>query len=415
MKFLQVSNLENARAKLLDVASAWLPVQRVLPISFASGEVLASDMYSSEDVPHFRRSTVDGYAVMSKDTAAAGESLPSFLKVVGNIEMGFSADFAISSGECAEIPTGGMLPDGADAVVMVEYCETFGKEEVAVYKSAAFGSNVVQVGDDCKSGNLLLPIGRRLTPLDIGILATAGIKEVPVFAPPSICFISTGDELVSHDCSQLVAGRIRESNNLTLSVLAAKLGFSVLNTVILPDDEMAIKKAALEAMDSCDIVAISGGSSQGKKDLTAAIIDGIARPGVFIHGIAIKPGKPTILGSDGKSKTILAGLPGHPISAVTVFELLFGWIWKRLTKSHEGFPIPAKLTQSAPGSEGRLTVYPCKLGFENGTYMAEPIFAKSGLLANLTAAHGYFLIDRNTEGLKKGADVLVWLFYYDTS
>ncbi|MCL2855599.1 MAG: molybdopterin molybdotransferase MoeA [Defluviitaleaceae bacterium] len=410
MRFLQVDTLEDARQKLLDEAKAWLPATELLPLPQAAGRILAQDVYAANNSPHFRRSTVDGYAVIAKDVQGAGESIPSFLTVVGAVEMGKGADFAITSGQCAEIPTGGMLPQGADAVVMVEFCETFGDDEVAVYKAAAHGDHIIQIGDDMRAGALLLPKGKRLTPQDIGALAVAGAKNVSVFALPKIAFISTGDELIVPHYNPLEDGKIRESNTLSLAALAARHGYDVVQTLSVPDDQYTIKQAIKQAMEICDIVAVSGGSSQGKKDMTADIIQMVATPGVFTHGIAIKPGKPTILGHDETSRTLLVGLPGHPISAMTVFELLFGWLPPNLTGAAENFPIPAKLTTNVPGSDGKTTCCQCKLIFEDGAYTAHPIFSKSGLIATLVEASGYFLIDRGTEGLHKGDNVLVYLY-----
>jgi molybdopterin molybdotransferase len=192
-------------------------------------------------------------------------------------------------------------------------------------------------------------------------------------------------------------------------VIHAEHGYHPAAKPALPDDEAAIETAIKEAMANYDIVAVSGGSSQGKKDMTAEIIDKMSNPGVFTHGIAIKPGKPTILGHDEDSSTLLVGLPGHPISAMTVFELLFGWLWRELCGAAQNFPIVAQLATNVPQSPGKLTFYPCKLHFDGRhTYMAEPIFSKSGLITSLSAADGYFLIDQNTEGLKKGETVLVY-------
>ncbi|MCL2169222.1 MAG: molybdopterin molybdotransferase MoeA, partial [Defluviitaleaceae bacterium] len=245
---------------------------------------------------------------------------------------------------------------------------------------------------------------------DIGTLAVAGVGEVAVFARPSICFISTGDELLSPHTSPLENGKIRETNSLSLSALARKLGFNVEKTMTLPDDENTIKQAIIQSMEKYDIVAITGGSSQGKKDMTAEILDAVSGGGVFTHGIAIKPGKPTILGVDKPSQTLLVGLPGHPVSSMTVFELIFGWLWRRLMGVPEGFPIVAKLTDNVPGSAGKLTFYACKLSLDADGYKACPIFSKSGLISSLSAADGYFLIAQDTEGLRKNDTVHVHLY-----
>ncbi|MCL2234986.1 MAG: molybdopterin molybdotransferase MoeA [Defluviitaleaceae bacterium] len=409
MKFLQVDTIEKAREKLLNAGQSLVATEKIA-LAEAYGRVLSQDVFADENLPLFRRSTVDGYAVVAKDTGAAGEALPTFLKIVGAVEMGQPAQMAIKSGECVEMPTGGMLPEGADAVAMVEFCEVFGADEVAIYKSVGTGGGVVQIGDDMKAGQLLVSKGKELTPQDIGALAVAGVEMVEVFAPLKVAFISTGDELITPHHAPLEIGKIRETNGITLSALAAKHGYHVAHTAVVQDDEDKIKEAVLQAMETCQIVAVSGGSSQGKKDMTADILDELSDGGVFTHGIAIKPGKPTILGFDKGTKTLMVGLPGHPISAMAVFELLFGWLIRKITHQPEPFAIPAALTANVPASEGKLTFYPCKLTLENNQYTATPIYSKSGLIAALTVADGYFLINRDNEGLKSGEAVMVHLF-----
>lgn len=410
MKFLQVDSVEAAREKLLDSARGWLARSELVPLADALGRVLAEDVYAGEDIPAFRRSTVDGYAVLSKDTAAAGESLPVFLTVRDRIEMGALARVAIRPGECAEVPTGGMLPDGADAVVMVEYAEPFGAEGVALYHGVANGENVVQVGEDAGAGALLLACGRVLRPQDVGALAAAGVDCVPVAAKPRLCILSTGDELVSPG-ERPTPGQVRDINTHALAAQAAKHGFEVVDTAVLPDDEALLSRRLREAMLDADIIAVSGGSSKGNKDATASAIDAVSEPGVFVHGVALKPGKPTILGYDRASSTILAGLPGHPVSAMMVFELLLNWLLRALTGGERPPAIPARLACNVASSPGKLTCWPVRLELEaDGGYTAQPVFGKSGLITTLTGADGYFAVDRDAEGLSAGATVLVHLF-----
>ncbi|MCL2169960.1 MAG: molybdopterin molybdotransferase MoeA [Defluviitaleaceae bacterium] len=410
MKFLQVESIEKVREKLLNSALGWFLQTEYLPLSKVCGKVLTEDILSRENSPNFRRSMVDGYALKFEDAQRAGEDNPAFLKVVGTVKMGVQTTFDISDGECAEIPTGGMLPEGADAVVMFEYCETAQDDQIAVYHSVSKGSYVVNIGDDMKEGALLLPKGKCLTPHDIGILAVAGIKDVPVVREPVVSFLSTGNELVTPHYEKLEFGKIRETNILSLSALAEKVGYKIGFTAVLPDDEVAIKAAVAQAMETSDVVVISGGSAKGKLDLTAKIIDDMAKGGLFAHGIALKPGKSTVLRYDEASKTLLAGLPGHPIAAMTVFEMLFGWLLRELVGSPPPLSIPAILPFNVPGDAGKLTAFPCRLELEGGVYTAHPIHYRSGLIANLTAAHGYFLIDKDTEGLQEGESVLVHLY-----
>ena len=409
MEFLHVDSLGTAQGKLIASANDWLMCGETLPISDTVGRVLAEDIVANEDIPAFRRSSVDGYAVVSKDTAAAGESIPVFLAVKGSVEMGAPAKLAIRSGECAEVPTGGMLPDGADAVVMVEYTEAIGKGRTALHHSVAYGENVVQIGEDAAAGAALLRRGKRLAPQDVGALAAAGITEAIVYKCPKIVIISTGDELVPPGNTPM-PGQIRDINTYALAALARKHGFTVAGTLVLPDDEPALEQATREAMAAGDVVAISGGSSKGAKDKTRAVIERIASPGVYTHGLAIKPGKPTILAFDEPSKTILAGLPGHPVSAIMVFELLFGWLMREMTGCAPDLAIPARLSCNVASAPGMLTCWPVTLSWMGNGYVADPVFGKSGLITTLAKADGYFSVERNTEGLPAGTAVMVHLF-----
>jgi len=410
MEFLRVDSLETARNTLFSRVKDWLPRLENLPLSEASGRILAVDVFSPLDIPSFRRSTVDGYAVLSKDTAAAGEGIPVLLTVKALVEMGRPASFEIKSGECALVPTGGMLPRGADAVVMAEYSEEAGPGGVAVYGGVAHGENAVEIGEDKKRGEPLLSRGRRLRPQDIGALAAAGIITVPVCALPRLTVFSTGDELV-HPEAEPKPGQIRDINTYALTALAVKHGFLVVQSAVLPDSEAILEESLKGAMEHSDIIAVSGGSSQGQKDMTAATINKVSKPGVLSHGLALKPGKPTILGYDDYSRTLLAGLPGHPVSAMMVFELLFGFLQRELTGLEPPFPIPARLLSNVAASPGKTTCCPAKLHRKGGEYAAEPIFGKSGLITTLTEADGYFVIERDREGLQAGSAVLVNLFY----
>ncbi|MCL2815263.1 MAG: molybdopterin-binding protein [Oscillospiraceae bacterium] len=409
MEFLTVESVETAREKLLSHTKDWLVKKETVSLRIALGRILAEDVTAPEDIPAFRRSTVDGYAVISSDTAAAGENIPVFFTVKDKIKIGQFVSSTINHGECADIPTGGMLPSGADAVVMAEYSELFGVDGVAIHNSAANGENTVQIGEDAKAGDLLIKKGKRLLPQDIGALAAAGITAVSVFAALRIAVISTGDELVSTEKTPSI-GQVRDINTHALTALAEKTGFFVTETHVLTDDENILEQTLLSAMKTSDIVAVSGGSSQGAKDMTKSVIDRVASPGVFTHGLAVKPGKPTILGYDKFSKTLLAGLPGHPVSAMIVFELMFGWLMREITGTLKAHAIPAQLSVNVASSPGKLTCFPVKLKWTGDQYSAEPVFGKSGLITTLTNADGYFTVDRETEGLQSGRTVLVHLF-----
>ena len=409
MELLKVDSLDQARQKLLNSVQNWTLPCMTVKLENSLGRVLCKDLFSDQDIPAFRRSTVDGYAVAAKDTTAAGESIPVVLTVKGRVEMGVAAEFSISSGECAEVPTGGMLPEGADAVVMVEYSELFGRDGVALYHSSANGENTVQIGEDVREGQMFLFRGKRLLPQDIGALAEVGVTGVPVYVRPTMTVLSTGDELVFPNKKPML-GQIRDVNTYTLSTLAEKNGFDVIYTAIVPDNENDLELALRSAMQNSDIVAVSGGSSKGEKDVTRTVIDQVSKPGVFTHGIAIKPGKPTILGYDEPSRTLLAGLPGHPVSAMMVFELLFCWLLCEMTGSVPSPAIPARVSCNVASSPGMFTCWPVKLEWTDNGYTAIPVFGKSGLITTLTKADGYFSVDRDREGLLAGETVLVNLF-----
>ena len=409
MELLKVDTLETAREKLLAaVGENWIKTKNV-PLNEALNGVLAEDVYGKIHIPDFRRSMVDGYAVIAKDTMGAGESLPVFLKVIGDVGMGEAAECVITPGTCAYVPTGGMIPEGADACVMVEYCEHFDSEEIAVYQATSVGRHVVDIGEDSKAGELLFKKGTKLRPQEIGALSAEGFTEVKIFAPVTISIISTGDELVAPG-GTINKGQIYDINTTALQALAGKHGFEVLGTVTVKDQYDLLKAAIVEAKENSDLVVVSGGSSKGKKDMTALLIDELADPGVFTHGLALKPGKPTILGADKESGTLMAGLPGHPVAAMAVFEMMLVWLKRELTCEPEKGLVPAVLSGNVPGAPGRQTLLFVELEQTEEGYLAKPIFGKSGLMSTMTRADGYTTIEMLQEGLKSGEKVWVHTF-----
>lgn len=408
MELLKVDTITSARDKLIKIMQDKRPDTECVNIISAQGYVLAQDIISEENIPAFDRSTVDGYAVISNDTKGATESLPVFLKIVDEISMGAIAQKEIHSGECAYVPTGGMIPTGADAMVMVEYCELFDSNNIAVYSSTAGGRNVVLTGEDIKKDELVLKHGTRIRPQEIGVMASLGITKCFVYKPWKITIISTGDELVSPE-EKPALGKIRDINSYSLCAQASKHGLEVLDVNVIMDDELKLKSAIIQAMSTSDIVVISGGSSQGKKDATKKIIDDVASIGSFTHGLALKPGKPTILGYDEITKTLLVGLPGHPVAAMLVFELLIIWLWNQITNQTSTKSVFARITSNIAGAPGKMTCQLVRLLKQETEYYAEPIYGKSGLITTLTSADGYILIDHNKEGLKK--DEIVEVFY----
>lgn len=407
MKLLQVDTLGQAEKKLMNCFSGRQIEIEILPSDCVLGRVLAQDIISEGNIPSFYRSTVDGYAVHSGDTSGASETIPVLLSIVEEVAMGTAASKAIKRGQCSYVPTGGMIPEGSDAVVMVEYCEAFGSEQTAIYEAVPFGKSVVVPGEDVKEGQILLFRGTKLKSAHIGALAAAGVSMVPVFKPWKVAVLSTGDELISAECKPL-PGQVRDINTHALSAAAQEAGFSVEMKQVLPDQEEVIAQAVEAAVLSCDLVLISGGSSQGKKDMTRDILNRISKGGVFTHGLALKPGKPTILGYDSDSRTLLAGLPGHPVAALMVFQLLIKTVWKKLTGQPEEFGTEAVMECSLASDPGKTTCILVKLERREDILTACPIFGKSGLITTMTIADGYVLVDMNQEGVKKGDKVTVY-------
>lgn len=408
MRFLQVDTISGARERLLqEVGDNFLKMETV-KLSEAYGKCLAEDICAEENIPDFRRATVDGYAVKASDTQGAGESVPVFLSVVDEISIGKPALREIKNGECAYVPTGGMIPDGADAMVMVEYTELFDKRDAAVYSSVSAGNGVVQIGEDAKKGELLLSRGTVLHSAQTGVLASLGKHTVKVYAPWHITIISTGDELAEVG-EEKGRCQVYDINTHALYALAKEQGMTVDKAFSVKDEDEKIEQALKDALLCSDIVVISGGSSQGKKDMTADIIDKIAEPGVWTHGLALKPGKPTIVGMDKPSGTLLIGLPGHPVAAIMVFQLLLVWLQKNLRGEKEAPGVPAVLSSNIPGAAGRAVCQTVKLEKEENGYRAIPVFGKSGLMHTLTQADGYVLVEADKEGICKGETVYVQL------
>lgn len=409
MKLLKVDTVSDARKKLMDCCADTMLRTEMRGLLDAAGCILAEDIYSKENIPPYRRSIMDGYAVRSKDLGAAGDMIPTMLKVSGEVLLGTDcSDLKVEPGCCVYVPTGGYVPDGADAVVMVEYCEPFGRDMLAVSKSVSPGENIVQVGEDVSEGDLLLPKGRKLRPQDLGTLAACGYPELPVFVPWKVSVISTGDELVGPDQTP-GPGQIRDINTYTIASRSAAEGFDVIRAVYVRDDRDALSCAIMEARADSDLVVLSGGSSQGKKDMTADLIAEAADHGVLTHGIAAKPGKPTITGFDGESRTVFIGLPGHPAAALMVYEQVLIDLWRVLTCREKERTLRARVKENVAAAPGRMTFQLVKLS-EGDELQAVPVFARSGMISPVSEADGYFVMTENQEGIRPGdmVDVHLW-------
>ena len=375
----------------------------------ACSRVLAEDVMSRDFVPGFDRSTVDGYAVRSADTFGCSDALPAILEKSGEVLMGEDAETELEKGCCVAVPTGGAVPPGADAVVMIEYTEDFGDGTIGVAKSVAPGANMIYKGDDVRPGRAVLTRGRKLSVPDIGTLAAIGCTEVRVFARPRVGIISTGDELIPVE-AEPVGGQIRDVNSALLTAMVRETGAEAVNYGILKDNEALLEETVERALQECDVVLISGGSSVGMKDATCRVIE--KQGEVLLHGIAMKPGKPTILGRAGDKPVF--GLPGHPVAAFFVAELFVKTLlWRWMGYEPRRITVPARITEKVGANHGRAQYGGVRLTEQNGALCAVPIHTKSGLITSLAGADGYFCISRDCEGVAEGDTVDVTMFSMD--
>ena len=373
----------------------------IVPLAEACGRVLAEDVKAEEYVPDFDRSTVDGYALRAKDTFGCSDAIPAILNLVGEVKMGKEAEIRVPRDSCVYVPTGGAIPGDCDCAVMIEYTEDYGDGTIGVLKPGAPGSNLVFRGDDMFPGKTVLKAGRILAPQDIGALAAIGKTDVPVRPRMRVGVISTGDELVTAD-QKPGPGQVRDVNSPMLTALLKDFGAEPVDFGIVVDDEKLLQEKTRLAAQNCDAVILSGGSSAGVKDAACRIIGEMGE--LLLHGIAIKPGKPTILGKAGNKPLI--GLPGHPVAAFFVAKLFVLPLLARLEgRVMRSYPVCAAVSESINANHGRMQVNACRLEETGGKLTAVPIRSKSGLITQLAGADGYFVINRDCEGLPKDADV----------
>jgi molybdopterin molybdotransferase len=376
-----------------------------VPLSGALHRVPAAEVLSPAALPGFTKSTVDGYAVRAADTYGASDGLPSYLDLLGAVRMGAAPDVAVRQGGCVAMPTGGVLPDGADAVVMVEYTAETMPGTIEVTRPVAPGVGLVRAAEDVATGARLVPAGRPLRAPDLGLLAAAGVTTVAVHRRPRVAIISTGDEVVPPSTVELSAGQVRDATASALAGLVADAGGEPVIAGIVSDEPGVLADKLTEVLPAADLVVVSAGSSVGARDETAAAVAAVGK--VWCHGLAIKPGKPTLLADCGGIPLI--GLPGNPLSALVVFGQVGVPLLWRLCGCQTPPPAPsirARLSRDLASAAGRLDVVQVRLC--DG--VAEPVFGPSALLSVLTRADGYVIVPEPATGLGAGTEIQVILY-----
>lgn len=379
-------------------------------ISESIGRISAEDILAPHPLPQFPRSTVDGYAVRAKDTFGASESSPAYITIIDEVTMGSQPQHQVGSGEASSIHTGGMIPVGSDAVVMVENTQIARDKEIEIYRSVSTGENVISVGEDVVQGQLVLPKGKLIRPSEVGGLAALGISSLRVAKKMKVGIISTGDEVVPlEDDVQL--GQVRDVNSHTLAGLVNTSGAVSILYGIIQDNFDDLIAVARKALDECDLLLITAGSSASSRDMTAKVINDLGKPGVLVHGINTRPGKPTILGLCGGKAVI--GLPGNPVSALINGMLFVVPLLDKLTGKLSSAPNPsikATLTVNLASQAGREDWQPIKLIQGEQGWMADPVFGKSNLIFSLSFSDGLICIRPDETGLSAGELVDVFLF-----
>ncbi len=378
----------------------------------ALNRIISREISAPEDLPEFPRSTMDGYAVRARDTFGATESLPALLETSGEVMMGRAPERTVTTGGAIRISTGGMLPEGADAVVMIEYCHSLDEGTIEVSRAVSPLENVIRTGDDLKKGTVIFEKGFILRPQDLGLLAGLGIEKINVFKKPRVAIISTGDEVVPID-QRPGPGQVRDINSYTLSAFCASAGAVPISLGLCKDSFSDLKEMVSTGLEAADTVWISGGSSVGARDITVKVLESFPGMELLAHGISISPGKPTIIARIGDKAVF--GLPGHVASAMVVAEVFLTPFLAGLSGDAHAFEeshfyIEAELMRNTESASGRDDYIRVKLLKRDGRYFAEPVFGKSGLISTLVEAQGLVKIDRNTEGLYQGQIVSVLLF-----
>ena len=418
MRLLKVDTLIEAENKLKEQFEGfdWRTLE--IPLHESVGRYIAQDINSNENLPGFDRSVVDGYALRAKETVGAGESSPVFFDLTDSVEMGEIWQGELEEGYATYVATGGMVPRGADGVVMIEHTEKLDDHVIAIHTPVAPLEGVMSFDEDISKGQNLYKKGHRIRPVDVGVLAAIGTAVIFVFDEPVVSVVSTGDEIVSI-IENPIPGKVRDVNSFALASLVQETGCRIGGVYLIEDDAAKLEAILKEALTHSDLVLMSGGSSQGHKDHSQQVIDSLGKPGVITHGLALKPGKPTILGiiedthcTCCNRKTLVAGLPGHPVAAIGVYHLLIEPFIKRTFFKCEEKPVQIKgaLMENLAAGEGRETLITVRLEKTKKVYSVYPIHGKSGAISQLLSGDRYLVIPSGQEGLLEGSVVDVTLF-----
>jgi molybdopterin molybdotransferase len=404
-EFFKVKDLET----VLDYRTKFPRVEiEQVPLLETVGRVLAEDIIADDDLPDFPRAIVDGYAVQGASTFGSSEGNPAYLTVTGSIAMGESPGLTIGPGEAAQIATGGMLPLGADSVVMIEHTEAIDDTTIEVYRSVAPGQNMIAIGEDIKKQARVIKQGQTIRPQETGLLAALGKQTVAVYQKPVIGIISTGDEIIPVNETPS-RGQIRDINTYTLSGLIDQAGAIAVAHGIIRDNFEKLFEKCKSALDRCHMILISGGSSVGARDFTVEVFSALPDAEILVHGISISPGKPTILAK--VQNKAFWGMPGHVVSAMIVFARVVKPFIEHISGKSDGkreaLRLQAKLSRNVASTQGRVDFIRVQLRLDGTQLWADPVLGKSGLISTMVKADGLIEIDINTEGLDKGAEVEV--------
>lgn len=382
-------------------------IGETVTLGAAAGRAPVEEIHAQHALPGFDRASVDGFAVRAQDTFGATDAIPAYLRLTGRVTMGAAADATVGPETAVAVPTGGMLPAGADAVVMIEHTQEAMPGTIEVTRPVAPGEGIVRGDEDLAPGATIVGPGRRLRAQDLAMLAACGIVELTVHGRPRVSIIATGDEIVAPETRSLAPGHVRDALSVSIGALVAQAGGQPRASAIVPDDRSALQDTLRQAAGDSDLIVICAGSSVGGRDETAAAVAGLPQAEIWCHGLAIKPGKPTLLAhSDGIP---IIGLPGNPRSALVVFRLIGMPLVRRVggfTAEPRRATVRARLSRNLPSAAGRLDVVQVRLNGEH----AEPLFGPSALLSVLTAADGYLIVPEDANGLSDGEAVDVFVY-----